>query len=54
MYLNLHYHSLRVSLLGRFVGGTKLFELVGTLEPWIVDIALELRKIRELMETWLD
>ncbi len=53
MYLNVHYHSIRESLLGWFVGGTKLEELVETLEPWVVDIAVELKKIRELLEQGL-
>jgi len=48
-----HHHSLREGLLGWFVGGTKLEELLEKIEPWVVDIALELGKIRVLMEEGL-
>ncbi len=50
MYEVEQHHSLRDPLLGWFVGGTKLDELVENLEPWIVDIALEMKKLVDLME----
>jgi len=53
MYIKVRYHSIREVLLGWFVGGTKLEEGLGKIEPWIVNIALELGKIRVLLEEGL-